>query len=146
MSNTSTERRGRFRIERVCDEARAAGYGHAWHVFDENGQDPYVGTFPTREEARAHVRQALSIKDARAGRRPERWFGSPLLFTCESAGRWVHDDVQRGRWEIERRRAEPGHPAGWYVFGPNVNGERAGEHPEDAAEMVFQVAHQRGDR
>lgn len=61
----STERHGRFRIERVCDEARVAGYGHAWHVFDDNDQDPYVGTFPTREDARHHVRQALAVEALR---------------------------------------------------------------------------------
>jgi hypothetical protein len=35
-------------------------------------------------------------------------------------GTWKYGDVQADkRWELERRRREPGSPAGWYLEGPD---------------------------
>jgi hypothetical protein len=84
-----------------------------------------------------------------------RRFGTDLRFRSDGEGRWVIDQISatgQRLWftstapgsigcgpffYIERRRAEPGHAAGWYYFGPGApDGERAGEYIEDAARLA----------
>lgn len=61
---SAPERVWHFRIEAVSAEARQSGYGPGWHVFDEREPGGYVGTFETRAEARAYVRQARLAETA----------------------------------------------------------------------------------
>jgi hypothetical protein len=47
------------------------------------------------------------------------------------------------RFVIEKRRAEPGCPAGWYYFGPgNPSGVHCGDQPEHAAEIAMEALSQ----
>jgi hypothetical protein len=72
-----------------------------------------------------------------------RRFGTPLVFTADGTGRWVWVDPTSDagdRWEIERRRAEPDAPSGWYVHGPNIFGRRAGQYVENAADLVVELS------
>jgi len=64
-----------------------------------------------------------------------RGFGTgSLTFTRIGRAHWVFDGVHR--YEIERRRAEPGCPAGWYYFGPGTeSGEYCGT-AEGAAQLA----------
>jgi hypothetical protein len=66
---------------------------------------------------------------------PQRWFGSPMLFKADGPGRWICEDEARGyTYMIERRRTEPGSPAGWYYFGPGTEvGVFCGDYAEGAA-------------
>ena len=67
------------------------------------------------------------------GRAPTRYFGSWMGFTSQGGGQWVAK-FRGEEFTIERRRDEPGYPAGWYYFGPGASdGVRCGPYAEDAA-------------
>lgn len=61
-------------------------------------------------------------------------------FRCIEPGEWVAT-VDGEDWTLERRRAEPGSPAGWYLFGPwgDPFGEYMGRRLLDAADAAEQA-------
>jgi hypothetical protein len=70
-----------------------------------------------------------------------------LTFTHMEPGLWQCEvrtsaaaDANVLRWELERRRYEPGCDAGWYVFGPGTEGRRAGGYLKDAMDLVRRLA------
>lgn len=66
----------------------------------------------------------------------------PMGFTAQGGGQWVAE-FRGEKFTMEKRRAEPGCPAGWYYFGPgHPDGVLAGSHPEDAAALAMACADQ----
>lgn len=71
------------------------------------------------------------------GHAPTRYFGAWMGFTSEGGGLWVATYKDQ-KFSIEKRRAEPGCPAGWWYFGPgSPDGTYCGPSAEDAAEMAM---------
>lgn len=74
------------------------------------------------------------------GHQPTRYFGTWMGFTAESPGLWAAT-YKDERFELEKRRGEPGAPSGWYYYGPlHRTGVLCGDKPEDAAEVAIESA------
>ena len=72
--------------------------------------------------------------------RPVRYFGTWMGFTAEAPGLWF-GEFRGERFELEKRRGEPGAPGGWYYYGPgHRTGVLCGDKPEDAAETAIECA------
>jgi ATP-dependent DNA ligase len=93
----------------------------------------------TRDQLVFTDRTVVDLPGA-AGKRPVRYFGTPIGFVADGPGFWrgVHDGVGV---TLERRRAERGCPAGWYYFGPGApDGDHAGPLAADAAALAVKHA------
>lgn len=72
----------------------------------------------------------------------------PGQWTTRPPGMWATPpgaEPDSRVWELERRRGEPGHPGGWYVFGPGApTGTRAGDSLDDAMALTERLAAETG--
>lgn len=91
----------------------------------------------TRDQLMFTDRTVLDLPVA-GGNRPVRYFKTSIGFVADGPGFWrgAHNGVAV---TLERRRAEPGCPSGWYYFGPGApDGAHAGPLAADAAALAVE--------